>query len=193
METSFRRNRLLGSEHVGGIDVALAPSSFGQANTQVDKISNLEFLIDCLGMSLFYLIYQSSLNHNSFQHLRDIKSLRMYNSLFDTIKCWNCWGWRLWLYLPLLFGHPSFRVPFCVPASHRTHRQLTNIRCLTLSYVYWEKSYLYVSQKYVPYGAAVAHLYAGAGVIGLSLAATRKRRQERGWFKFSGSLILMSN
>ena len=84
------RNRLLGSEHVGGIDVALAPSSFGQANTQVDKISNLEFLIDCLGMSLFYLIYQSSLNHNSFQHLRDIKSLRMYNSLFDTINCWNC-------------------------------------------------------------------------------------------------------
>ncbi|XP_022928300.1 uncharacterized protein LOC111435166 [Cucurbita moschata] len=31
-------------------------------------------------------------------------------------------------------------------------------------------------QKYVPYGASVADLYAGAGVIGLSLAATRKCR-----------------
>ncbi|CBI41013.3 unnamed protein product, partial [Vitis vinifera] len=37
--------------------------------------------------------------------------------------------------------------------------------------------------KYVPYGAAVTDLYAGAGVIRLSLAATRKRRQELGWFK----------
>ncbi|KAF7819439.1 putative RNA methyltransferase pc1998 family [Senna tora] len=32
-------------------------------------------------------------------------------------------------------------------------------------------------QKYVPYGASVVDLYAGAGVIGLSLAATRKCRQ----------------
>ncbi|KAF5479804.1 hypothetical protein F2P56_000595, partial [Juglans regia] len=31
-------------------------------------------------------------------------------------------------------------------------------------------------QKYVPFGASVADLYAGAGVIGLSLAATRKCR-----------------
>lgn len=31
-------------------------------------------------------------------------------------------------------------------------------------------------QKYVPYGASVVDLYAGAGVIGLSLAATRKCR-----------------
>ncbi|XP_010248966.1 PREDICTED: uncharacterized protein LOC104591695 isoform X2 [Nelumbo nucifera] len=31
-------------------------------------------------------------------------------------------------------------------------------------------------QKYVPYGASIADLYAGAGVIGLSLAATRKCR-----------------
>ncbi|XP_028772465.1 uncharacterized protein LOC114729604 [Neltuma alba] len=31
-------------------------------------------------------------------------------------------------------------------------------------------------QKYVPYGSSVADLYAGAGVIGLSLAATRKCR-----------------
>ncbi|XP_012070524.1 uncharacterized RNA methyltransferase pc1998 isoform X2 [Jatropha curcas] len=31
-------------------------------------------------------------------------------------------------------------------------------------------------QKYVPYGASVADLYAGAGVIGLSLAATRRCR-----------------
>ncbi|KAL6588000.1 hypothetical protein OROMI_000978 [Orobanche minor] len=31
-------------------------------------------------------------------------------------------------------------------------------------------------QKYVPYGASVVDLYAGAGVIGLSLAATRKYR-----------------
>ncbi|OWM73989.1 hypothetical protein CDL15_Pgr022260 [Punica granatum] len=31
-------------------------------------------------------------------------------------------------------------------------------------------------QKYVPYGASVTDLYAGAGVIGLSLAATRKCR-----------------
>ncbi|KAL1352697.1 hypothetical protein AAHE18_06G186600 [Arachis hypogaea] len=31
-------------------------------------------------------------------------------------------------------------------------------------------------QKYVPHGASVADLYAGAGVIGLSLAATRKCR-----------------
>ncbi|XP_054783070.1 uncharacterized protein LOC129290343 [Prosopis cineraria] len=31
-------------------------------------------------------------------------------------------------------------------------------------------------QKYVPYGASVADLYAGAGVIGLSLASTRKCR-----------------
>lgn len=30
--------------------------------------------------------------------------------------------------------------------------------------------------KYVPYGTSVADLYAGAGVIGLSLAATRKCR-----------------
>ncbi|KAK9271866.1 hypothetical protein L1049_002231 [Liquidambar formosana] len=36
-------------------------------------------------------------------------------------------------------------------------------------------------RKYVPYGASVADLYAGAGVIGLSLAATRKCRQELGW------------
>ena len=27
-------------EHVGGIDIALAPSSFGQANTRVDGLSN---------------------------------------------------------------------------------------------------------------------------------------------------------
>lgn len=32
--------------------------------------------------------------------------------------------------------------------------------------------------KYVPFGASVADLYAGAGVIGLSLAATKKCRQE---------------
>lgn len=48
-------------------------------------------------------------------------------------------------------------------------------------------------QKYVPYGAAVADLYAGAGVIGLSLAATRKCRYELRWFKFSRSGIFMSN
>ncbi|RVW45056.1 putative RNA methyltransferase pc1998 [Vitis vinifera] len=77
VETSFRRNRLL--EHVGGIDIALAPSSFGQANTRA----------------------------------------------FDSL--------------------------------------------------------LHQLQKYVPYGAAVADLYAGAGVIGLSLAATRKCRQELRW------------
>ncbi|PON61324.1 RNA methyltransferase [Parasponia andersonii] len=34
-------------------------------------------------------------------------------------------------------------------------------------------------QKYVPYGASVTDLYAGAGVIGLSLAATRKCRSVR--------------
>ncbi|KAK2992878.1 hypothetical protein RJ640_028120 [Escallonia rubra] len=33
--------------------------------------------------------------------------------------------------------------------------------------------------KYVPLGSSVADLYAGAGVIGLSLASTRKCRQER--------------
>ncbi|KAG6789986.1 hypothetical protein POTOM_006129 [Populus tomentosa] len=33
-------------------------------------------------------------------------------------------------------------------------------------------------QKYVPYGASVTDLYAGAGAIGLSLAATRKCRQD---------------
>lgn len=32
-------------------------------------------------------------------------------------------------------------------------------------------------QKYVPYGASVADLYAGAGAIGLSLAVSRKCRQ----------------
>lgn len=31
-------------------------------------------------------------------------------------------------------------------------------------------------QKYVPYGASVVDLYAGSGVIGLSLAAMRKCR-----------------
>jgi tRNA/tmRNA/rRNA uracil-C5-methylase (TrmA/RlmC/RlmD family) len=31
-------------------------------------------------------------------------------------------------------------------------------------------------QKYVPYESSVTDLYAGAGVIGLSLAATRKCR-----------------
>ncbi|WCJ27479.1 23S rRNA (uracil(747)-C(5))-methyltransferase RlmC [Euphorbia peplus] len=35
---------------------------------------------------------------------------------------------------------------------------------------------LHKLQKYVPYGASVADLYAGAGVIGLSLAATKKCR-----------------
>ncbi|XP_065880021.1 uncharacterized protein [Euphorbia lathyris] len=35
---------------------------------------------------------------------------------------------------------------------------------------------LHKLQKYVPHGASVADLYAGAGVIGLSLAATRKCR-----------------
>ncbi|PKA54892.1 hypothetical protein AXF42_Ash000727 [Apostasia shenzhenica] len=34
-------------------------------------------------------------------------------------------------------------------------------------------------QKYVPYGSSVVDLYAGAGAIGLSLAATRKCRQEQ--------------
>lgn len=33
-------------------------------------------------------------------------------------------------------------------------------------------------QKYVPYESSVSDLYAGAGVIGLSLAATRKCRQD---------------
>jgi len=33
-------------------------------------------------------------------------------------------------------------------------------------------------QKYVPYGSSVVDLYGGAGVIGLSLAATRKCRHE---------------
>lgn len=28
-------------EHIGGIDISLAPSSFGQANTQVHQNSNL--------------------------------------------------------------------------------------------------------------------------------------------------------
>ncbi|PRQ44771.1 hypothetical protein RchiOBHm_Chr3g0482901 [Rosa chinensis] len=37
-------------------------------------------------------------------------------------------------------------------------------------------------QRYVPLGASVADLYAGASVIRLSLAATRKCRQE---FKIS--------
>ncbi|KAI3463102.1 hypothetical protein Pfo_019765 [Paulownia fortunei] len=37
-------------------------------------------------------------------------------------------------------------------------------------------SLLHKLQKYVPYGASVVDLYAGAGVIGLSLAATRKCR-----------------
>lgn len=38
-------------------------------------------------------------------------------------------------------------------------------------------------QKYVPYGASVTDLYAGAGVIGLSLAAARKCRQAMNDFK----------
>ncbi|KAK4768637.1 hypothetical protein SAY87_003778 [Trapa incisa] len=38
------------------------------------------------------------------------------------------------------------------------------------------ESLLWKLQKYVPYGASVTDLYAGAGVIGLSLAATRKCR-----------------
>ncbi|KAJ4831122.1 hypothetical protein Tsubulata_000653 [Turnera subulata] len=41
-------------------------------------------------------------------------------------------------------------------------------------------------QKYVPYGASVADLYAGAGVIGLSLAATRKCRQILSFLNFPG-------
>ncbi|GAB2246317.1 hypothetical protein Droror1_Dr00001810 [Drosera rotundifolia] len=37
-------------------------------------------------------------------------------------------------------------------------------------------SILHKLQKYVPYGSSVAYLYGGSGIIGLSLAATRKCR-----------------
>ena len=72
-------------------------------------------------------------------------------------------------------------------------REILLICCWSAASVQAFDSLLRKLQKYVPYGAAVADLYAGAGVIGLSLAATRKCRQELRWFKFSGSLILMSN
>lgn len=48
-------------------------------------------------------------------------------------------------------------------------------------------------QKNVPYGASVTDLYAGAGVIGLSLAATRKCRQELNnykWSEFAGRILI---
>ena len=35
-------------EHVGGIDISLAPSSFGQANTRVDKIFDQANSSSCL-------------------------------------------------------------------------------------------------------------------------------------------------
>lgn len=43
-------------------------------------------------------------------------------------------------------------------------------------------SLLWKLHKYVPGGSSVADLYAGAGVIGLSLATSRKCRQEQRLF-----------
>ncbi|XP_034706383.1 uncharacterized protein LOC117930044 [Vitis riparia] len=62
-------------------------------------------------------------------------------------------------YLSLVWA-PKFRVPFCVPASHRTQLRLTNIRFT----------------KVCPKWGRVADLCTRAGVIGLSLASTRKCR-----------------
>lgn len=50
---------------------------------------------------------------------------------------------------------------------------------MNLSFEYFSQAFdslLRKLHKYVPYGTSVADLYAGAGVIGLSLAATRKCR-----------------
>lgn len=55
-------------------------------------------------------------------------------------------------------------------------REILLICCWSAASVQAFDSLLRKLQKYVPYGAAVADLYAGAGVIGLSLAATRKCR-----------------
>ncbi|XP_056176577.1 uncharacterized protein LOC115693975 [Syzygium oleosum] len=49
-------------------------------------------------------------------------------------------------------------------------------RCYLFGHLQAFDSLLRKLQKYVPYGASVTDLYAGSGVIGLSLAATRKCR-----------------
>jgi len=96
-------------------------------------------------------------------------------------------------------GCPSFFVLLCFIASFRfififyfRYLELDSKTCIILSYVdtsnnniqsnanYFQAFDILLRklQKYVPFGASVADLYAGAGVIGLSLAATRKCRQE---------------
>lgn len=48
-------------EHVGGIDVSLAPSSFGQANTRVEvlmKDTSVSYLFDGIYFQLSPLIFQ---------------------------------------------------------------------------------------------------------------------------------------
>ena len=68
---------------------------------------------------------------------------------FDTINGWNCWGWSLRLYLPLVWA-PKFPVP----ASHRAQLQLTNIRCLILSFVL----YLQIDDFPQPHATAIGRI-----------------------------------
>jgi hypothetical protein len=58
-------------EHVGGIDIALAPSSFGQANTRVDGISNQLRLY-------ILLLHQLLCDCNGHKDQSSINSLKIY-------------------------------------------------------------------------------------------------------------------
>ncbi|KAG2714846.1 hypothetical protein I3760_03G047400 [Carya illinoinensis] len=119
-------------EHVGGIDISLAPSSFGQANTREplthqSSIFSPEAVNTMIGAVNRFsskadseIIAESRMLSNQYAASVTIMSRRLMARAFDVLL-----------------------------------RKL---------------------QKYVPFGASVADLYAGAGVIGLSLAATRKCR-----------------
>ncbi|KAL5973036.1 hypothetical protein ACLOJK_039843 [Asimina triloba] len=115
-------------EHVGGVDICLAPSSFGQANTQ-----------------------------NGFRKNGKHIQSKLVEWLIAFVKT-----------IVTIFILPNF--------------SLSNSSSMLSSKVDFHltgafDSLLRKLQTNIPYGASIVDIYAGAGIIGLSLAFKRKCRQ----------------
>ncbi|KAF1883713.1 hypothetical protein Lal_00012630 [Lupinus albus] len=143
-------------EHVGGIDVSLAPSSFGQANTRHGhKTQNI---------SKICLLYVRNISARNLARVRFMKTCIM--SVLALVS----------IVLVLLRAIPPLAMKGLICL-----RSCILIRMLDflaiVSFTAELQAFdalLKKLHKYVPYGSSVADLYAGAGVIGLSLAAARK-------------------
>jgi hypothetical protein len=113
-------------EHVGGIDISLAPSSFGQANTRVDRIFDKAIPSSCSTvhghiLSIDWLLF----NKNEHRDQNSINSLKIYNLCY--ISVFSMYGLEgiknrsigIWI-LPRCLGCPSFLVPLCFIGSCRS-------------------------------------------------------------------------